>query len=352
MNNKLLVFFLFLITVSSCREKKSESKEEMARRAVRTEKVIVQTIKLEPSTFYHELISNGKVSAHEKVIVPFRVNGTITELNIMNGQMVNAGDLLACIEDFNYSTQLERARQRLEKAEIDFRDDLLRNYQGRDTADLPEGVLKMARIRSGLTEARTSLKEAEYNYMNTRITAPIRGRIAHLEARKLNHSGSYRNLCSIINDEFMVVDFPVIESEYQFLSVGMPVAIVPFSDDSHDITGHISEINPAVNESGMIMVRASFRNNGRLIEGMNVKILIRKPYEDRLVVPKEALVMRQGKDVIFVREDSLAIWRYVEIEAENSYSLSVKSGLSPGDLVIVRGNTNLSHETIVKEDGK
>lgn len=100
----------------------------------------------------------------------------------------------------------------------------------------------------------------------------------------------------------------------------------------------------------MIRVRAEFRNNNRLIDGMNVKVLVRKPVYNRLVVPKEALVIRQGKDVVFVRQDSLAIWKYVTIEYENSSMVSVSEGLSPGDLVIVRGNTNLAHETKVKEE--
>jgi hypothetical protein len=68
------------------------------------------------------------------------------------------------------------------------------------------------------------------------------------------------------------------------------------------------------------------------------------------VVPKEALVIRQGKDVIFVRQDSLAIWKYVTVESENSTSVSISEGLEPGDLVIVSGNINLAHETVVKEE--
>ena len=62
------------------------------------------------------------------------------------------------------------------------------------------------------------------------------------------------------------------------------------------------------------------------------------------------IVIRQGKDVIFVREDSLAIWKYVTVEFESSTSLSIKEGLEPGDLVIVSGNVNLAHETIVREE--
>jgi multidrug efflux pump subunit AcrA (membrane-fusion protein) len=130
----------------------------------------------------------------------------------------------------------------------------------------------------------------------------------------------------------------------------MPVGIIPFINDSTLINGRITQINPQVDETGMVKVRAEFRNNGRLIDGMNVKVIIRKPVANRLVVPKEALVIRQGKDVIFVRQDSLAIWKYVTVEFENSTSVSIKDGLEPGDLVIVSGNVNLAHETIVKEE--
>jgi multidrug efflux pump subunit AcrA (membrane-fusion protein) len=151
----------------------------------------------------------------------------------------------------------------------------------------------------------------------------------------------------------MNVEFPVIESEFSFISKGMPVGIIPFINDSTVINGTITQINPQVDETGMVKVKAEFRNNGRLIDGMNVKVVIRKPVPNRLVVPKEALVIRQGKDVIFVRQDSLAIWRYVTVEFENSASVSVKDtpdGIHPGDMVIITGNVNLAHETIVREE--
>jgi len=148
----------------------------------------------------------------------------------------------------------------------------------------------------------------------------------------------------------MEVEFPVIESEFSFLNKGMPVGIIPFINDSTFISGRITQINPQVDETGMIKIKAELRNNGLLIDGMNVKVVIRKPVSGRLVVPKEALVIRQGKDVIFVRQDTLAIWKYVTVEAENSTSVSIKEGLEPGDLVIVSGNVNLAHETVVKEE--
>lgn len=341
----LLLPFLFF----SCKPRKTENLEEMARRSSHPEAVLVKTIKLEPSTFFHELISNGKAWSSKKAVVPFKVNGIIKEIYIQNGKKVNAGDLLAVIDDFEYKTQLTQAQQGLEKAEINFKDDLLSNFSTTDSTGLSPAKIKISRIRSGLNDAITSLSVAEYNFNNTRIYTPLTGVVANLDAMQWNPSQNYKNLCTVIFDEIMEVEFPVIESEYSFISKGMPVGIIPFINDSTLISGRITQINPLVDENGMVKVRAEFQNNGRLIDGMNVKIVIKKPVPHRLVVPKEALVIRQGKDVIFVRQDSLAIWKYVTVEFENSTSLSIKEGLTTGDLVIISGNINLAHETTVRE---
>lgn len=346
----LLKFLLILVLVFSCKPKTAENLEEMARRSSRPEAVLVKTVKLEPSTFYHELVSNGKAYSSEKAVVPFKVNGIIKELFIHNGQKVYAGELLAIIEDFEYRSHLESSKQNFEKTEINFKDDLYSKYLTFDTSGLAPEKIKTSRIRSGLDDAITALNLAEYNYNNTRIYSPISGTVANLEALQWNPSQDYKNLCTVIQDAKMEVEFPVIESEYSFISKGMPVGIIPFINDSTMITGRITQINPQVDETGMIKVKAGFVNNGRLIDGMNVKVVIRKPVLNRLVVPKEALVIRQGRDVIFVRQDSLAIWKYVTVEFENSTSVSVKEGLEPGDLVITGGNVNLAHETIVREE--
>jgi RND family efflux transporter MFP subunit len=348
-NRQNFTLLLFLVILFSCKPKKTENLEEMARRSSRPEAVLVKTVKLEPSTFYHELISNGKAYSSEKAVVPFKVDGIIKELNIQNGQKVKTGDLLAVIEDFEYKTKLTQAQDGLEKAEMNLKKDLLSYNLTSDTTGLSPVTIRMSSIRSGFSDAQTALEVARYNYNNTRIYAPLRGVIANLEAKQWNPSQNYKDLCTIIFDEVMEVEFPVIESEYSFINKGMPVGIVPFINDSTLISGKITQINPQVDKNGMVLVKAEFQNSGRLIDGMNVKVVIRKPVPNCLVVPKEALVIRQGKDVIFVRQDSLAIWKYVTVGFENSTSLSIKEGLANGDLVIISGNVNLAHETIVRE---
>ena len=64
----------------------------------------------------------------------------------------------------------------------------------------------------------------------------------------------------------MEVEFPVIESEYSFINKGMPVGIIPFINDSTLINGRITQINPQVDENGMVKVKAEFR----ITEGLSM----------------------------------------------------------------------------------
>ena len=348
-----LLLAALLLSVHSCKTKEQDNREEMARRSSVRDAVTVSTVELKRSTFYHELISNGKVYAKNTATIPFRVDGTIEKIYVKNGDRVQKGEILAEIEDFNYKLQYSRATQQLEKATIEFKDDLISFHGSLDTAGLTDEMLRMTKIRSGLIDAQTSLKEAGFNLRHTDILAPISGVVADLKAKEWNPSTIYNDgLCKIIDNSIVEIDFPVLESEYGFINIGMPVIVLPFIASETRYTGHITKINPVVDESGMVKVTAEMNNSDKLLEGMNVKILIRKPVGNRLVVPKEALVIRQGRDVIFVREDSLAIWKYVTTEFENSDSFSIIEGLKEGDLVIYKGNVNLAHETVVKEQSR
>ncbi len=67
----------------------------------------------------------------------------------------------------------------------------------------------------------------------------------------------------------------------------------------------------------------------------------------RLVVPKSAVVLRTGRQVVFTYEDGKAMWNYVTTGLENLDSYEIVEGLKDGNIVIYNGNENLAHETPV-----
>ena len=97
------------------------------------------------------------------------------------------------------------------------------------------------------------------------------------------------------------------------------------------------------------MVKAQVNNpQNRLYDGMNVKVQLQRSLGRQLVIPKEALVLRTNKKVVFTLKNGFAQWVYVETGLENSTGYVVTEGLAAGDSVIYEGNVNLAHEAPVK----
>ena len=118
----------------------------------------------------------------------------------------------------------------------------------------------------------------------------------------------------------------------------------------------MTEINPTIDERGLVAVKARVKNtSGRLLDGMNVKIVIENSVHDMLVVPKEAVVERDGYHVVFVydKKTSRVVWTYVDIQYSNLTSYAItgcekkQTTVNEGDIVITSGNLNLADDTEV-----
>lgn len=103
-----------------------------------------------------------------------------------------------------------------------------------------------------------------------------------------------------------------------------------------------------VDDNGMIKVWASVPGGNGLIDGMNVRVSVKRAVEEALVVPKTAVVLRSGRPVVFNYADGKAQWNYVTLGLENLSEYTIVDGINPGMIIITSGNINLAHESPVK----
>ena len=308
----------------------------------------VTVMELKPSEFSHEIVANGKVTAREKVDVGFQTQGIISDIYVRNGQRVAKGQKLASLDTYRLKNQLDKDRNAVASARLEMQDVLIgQGYDPEHPEKVPEEVMRLARLRSGLEQAELTLAASERNLADATLTAPAGGVIANLSTKPHNMTTT-EPLCRIINDSGMDVGFLITESELAMLRQGDEVVIAPFSDPGKRTTGRVTEINPMVDENGMIKVWASASGSKGLIDGMNVRVQVRRKTGEALVVPKSAVVLRSGRQVVFTLEGDRAMWNYVSTGLENLGEYTITEGLRPGMKVIVAGNMNLAHETPVK----
>ena len=344
---KIPVILLILFFSFSC----SSNKEEMEDRAKKqhvASKNPVDTMVLQKGAFYRELVSNGRLEALQKAGLRFDVSGELEQIYVENGQRVKKGQLLAKLDDFSLKNEVKKARNQLRKARVNFKDILIgQGYSAEDTASVPDEFLRIAKVKSGLADAQTSLKEAEHRLQSASLYAPFSGVVANIDKKEYDQIGSGENFCTLINSRRYHVKFTVLESELDEISKGKEIIAKPLAGGKFH--GIIDQVNPQVDENGLVTVRGLVENsNGKLLEGMNVKVKVRNKIPDQLIIPKNAMVLRQNKEVVFtVKNDSIAIWNYVKTGHENSSNYTINEGLKEGDTVIVSGNVNLAHESTV-----
>ena len=147
----------------------------------------------------------------------------------------------------------------------------------------------------------------------------------------------------------MEVAFTVLESELPLVKAGDRVEVMPYTVASGSLQGRIAEINPSVDENGMVKVKAQVNGKGKLFDGMNARVSVKRSVPGQLVIPKTAVVLRSGKQVVFTLKDGKAMWNYVQTGLENLSEYTVTGeGMEEGVTVITAGNVNLAHETPVK----
>ncbi len=345
----LSAFFLF-----NCKEPKSPEEDSLGKQVYVPQKNEVNVQVLQKEVFKEELLANGKLVALQKNVLKFEVGGALQKLYVNNGDRVRKGQTLASLAVFKYQQALGKAETSLKKAQLDFEDMLVgRGYDLENRDSIPDNIYDMAGIRSGYLEAKNRLKDARYELNSATLYAPFKGKVAGIQYKVHEQVNSSTEFMILIDDTVFEVEFYLIESEIDRIKVGEQVETLAFNSGKA-YPGRITSINPLVEKNGTVLVKAKVKNDGQLLEGMNVKVRIHKDIPNQFVVPKSAVILRQNQEVLFKYQNGKTYWTYVKSIRENSTSYAViaapgksSASLIVGDTIITTGNLNLAHDTEV-----
>ncbi len=340
---------LAIVMGSSCSGSKNEPNEKEG-----VETVLpslpneVTVVKLEKKSFTHDLVSNGKIEAQEYADLYFKSVEAVARIYVKNGDMVTKGQKLAELDKYRLELALKQAKDRLQQADLELKDVLIgQGYAPDNLQAVPEETLQLAKVKSGYEQILSAYELAVKELEQATLTAPFSGVVANLFGKIHNRASTAEAFCRIINNRSMEVTFNVLESELPLIRKGDKVVITPYTTSVGVQEGSISEINPLVDANSMVYVKARLNGGSTLFDGMNVRVKVQRTLEERLTVPKSAVVLRSNRQVVFTLKEGKAMWNYVQTGLENMDSFTIEEGLTEGDTVIVTGNLNLAHETPV-----
>lgn len=343
-----LLYALFCVGCSSSTSSEKEREaEERIQVALKEKTPEVNYRILKKGDFSREILSNGIIRAQYKVDIKWGISDVILKVFVKNGDKVEKNQLLAEVDPEKSLLFYQQAELNLKNTKLEMQSVCIgQGYLLSDTANIPQETKELASIKSGYAQAELAFQEAGIALRETSLRAPFAGIIANLNAKPYYKSVQGETFCTLLGNSSMEVVFSVMENEAEMLRLQEPVVVSLYTQEGKERAGYVSDINPIVSEKGLIEAKAIITDvPSNWFDGMKMRVKIRKNIPDKLVVPKEAVVIRDNRQVVFTVKDGRAYWNYVSIGAENSSNYTVESGLSEGDSVIVKGNLNLAHLT-------
>lgn len=340
-----LVFYF----LSSCQSEKIDENTQQVKNSASSNLLTeVKVVTAQKKLFEYHIHTQGKISSSRQVSLQFETPGFLLATYKKNGSIVKKKEVIAELNQKKSELALRKAKVTLAEKELAY-NDLIVQYYGEkpEQPEIDKEVKQNLQIKSGLLQARLAMEEAQFNLENSTLLAPFSGIVADIKDRPGDLVSTERPFCVLYNPSTLQIDADILEDDFNEISIGQKAKIKVLSYDDQYFEATVSEINPKINENGLVSVKLSLSQQQGLLPGMNASVVIKVPKENNVIVPKEAVVIRSGKKVIFTLEDGLAKWNYITTGLENGKEIETLEGLEEGEKVIVTNNLQLAHDAPV-----
>lgn len=306
-----------------------------------------------------------------------QVSGYLVSQDYVDGSPVKKGQLLFQIDPRPFQAALDQAQGEFEQARAALiRDEanakravdlLSKNVISREQYD--DQIQAFESSKAAVVASQAAVEQARLNLEFTSILAPVDGLAGIAKAQIGNLIGpSTGTLATVTMVDPIRVKFFIGENEYlQFIQPffgdpakfaqekekgGLGMQIVLSDQTIYPHPGRLLAVNNEVTQNtGSLQIEALFPNPGNLLRaGQFARIrAVTGWFKDALLVPQRAINDLQGKaQVAVVGSDGKVDLRLVETGPTYASMQVVKSGLQPGENIVVEGMQKLRQGMQVK----
>jgi RND family efflux transporter MFP subunit len=370
-------------------EKKSDDKKKKKKKK-KEKSTSVQASVAFTGNLVKPVIAEGTIRARHSAEIKAEIGGKVTRVYAEEGQTLRRGQLIAKIDDREFKVAAEEARasylqalsllaieqddleaqsmtqemrdefadlERQERSgEITPQDRLAREIE-LDIKALKDGKfrIEIAAARSGVSQARTALERARLNLERTEVRAPFGGTITGVALSLGEQVTVNETICTIVDNINIEAEVGVLEADLGHVAVGKPaLLVVPALNETLQV--QVDVVSPQFDRQSRtcgVLIRLKDQS-GRIRPGMFVRAIISgQSFRDRLLVPREAILTRDDRPLLFKVEDKRAKWLYVQLGESNDDLIEITKvlqggQLAPGDKVVVSDHLTLTHDALVK----
>ncbi len=288
--------------------------------------------------------TTATLEAEKQAQILARVQGVIGSLGCEEGDLVEEGQVLVQIDNHEYQLRLDQARATT--SNLRARYDRMERMLAEELTS--EEEYEAAKSELATAEADEGLAALDVEY--TSVAAPFRGRITE----RLVDPG--QNV-SVGTPLFVIADFDpllarvhVPAKEFRKLEAEQPVTL-RLDSDGREMHGTIKLVSPVIDPtSGTIKLTVEipeYPGDTRPGDFAEVSIVTERRSGTTLI-PRPAVVADKGEDVVYVAVEDRAERRVVKVGFTDDAHAEILDGVTPGELVVVKGQRSLKQGAPLK----
>lgn len=304
----------------------------------------------------------GSVAALNTAVVRAKVDGELQAIRFTEGQMVQAGAVLAQIDPRPYELALQQAQGQLARDQANLRNAQLdlQRYQGllaqdaiaRQQVETQQALV--GQLEGTVATNQALVEQARLQLSHTRVTAPISGRLGlkQVELGSLVRAGDSAGLVTITQTQPMAVVFAVpdvhVPTLQRKLQAGARLEVQAFDRDFKPLAqGQLAATDNAIDPgTGTLKLKALLDNrDGQLFPNQFAQVRLQLDVlPQRLSVPQQTIQRgSMGTFVVKVQPDQRVKLVKVRLLGGDGEWLAIEAGsdLQPGDAVVADGADRL-----------
>jgi membrane fusion protein, multidrug efflux system len=335
-----------------------------AQKAAQRPAIPVSIAQVEKADFPVYLTGLGTVQGFNTVQVRTRVDGQIDKIAFKEGQLVQAGDLLAEIDPRPFQATLDQAKAKkaqdeanLANANLDLqRFTKLGEFATRQQTDTQRSTVAQLTAQIAADDAAIANAQTQLDY--TQVKSPITGIVGlrQVDIGNIVNAATQTGIVTVAQIEPIAVIFTAPEDQLRDISEAQkvsPLKVIAITTDGKKplAQGTLAVINNQVDTtSGTIRLKAVFDNKDHALwpgQSVSTRLLV-KTLKDATVVPDDAIQhSTNGLYAYAVGQDNKAELRKVKVSQSIDGRSVVDEGLAPGERVITGGQFKVQPGSLV-----
>lgn len=270
----------------------------------------------------------GTIKAKKSTTFTAKVIGTAQHI-LDAGQHAEKGELIAKLEnaDLEYSARLSEDATKISKEQYD-----RTLIYGKSNLISKN---KMDEVKAQWLTAEKSLAAAKLELDKTKFIAPFAGTVGAYKVRDGSQVTQGEQIVSFFDHNEIIVEFDIPATVLNQIANGQQVII-------NNKTLHIEHIQKMVDpNTNMSPAIVDYPCENCFI-GQNIDVnLVVAEKNNILVVPTNAVFLKNGKSSVYIVEDNKAILKPVVTGLQEQEQIEITEGIKENDLIIIRGQLRL-----------